>query len=266
MRFLLKLTAAAVLATALTGQALANEKIKIGVTPGAHEEVMEQVVKVAAEKGLDIEIISFSDYVIPNQALDDGDLQANSFQHKPYLDNQIKDRGYDLSVVGYNILTPMGIYSDKIKDLSELKDGAEVGIPNDPTNGGRALLVLQSEGLIKVDPAAGLSVSPLDVIENPKNIKFVELDAAQLPRSLADLDASAINTNYALEAGLNPIKDSIVIEGNDSPYANVIVTRTQDKDAPWVKTLVESYHDDSIREFIETKYEGSVLPVFKISE
>ncbi|UKV15951.1 MetQ/NlpA family ABC transporter substrate-binding protein [Thalassospiraceae bacterium SW-3-3] len=266
MRFLLKLTAAAVLATALTGQALANEKIKIGVTPGAHEEVMEQVVKVAAEKGLDIEIISFSDYVIPNQALDDGDLQANSFQHKPYLDNQIKDRGYDLAVVGYNILTPMGIYSDKIKDLSELKDGAEVGIPNDPTNGGRALLVLQSEGLIKVDPAAGLSVSPLDVIENPKNIKFVELDAAQLPRSLADLDASAINTNYALEAGLNPIKDSIAIEGNDSPYANVIVTRTQDKDAPWVKTLVESYHDDSIREFIETKYEGSVLPVFKISE
>lgn len=266
MRFLLKLTAAAVLAAALTGQALANEKIKIGVTPGAHEEVMEQVVKVAAEKGLDIEIISFSDYVIPNQALDDGDLQANSFQHKPYLDNQIKDRGYDLSVVGYNILTPMGIYSDKIKDLSELKDGAEVGIPNDPTNGGRALLVLQSEGLIKVDPAAGLSVSPLDVIENPKNIKFVELDAAQLPRSLADLDASAINTNYALEAGLNPIKDSIAIEGNDSPYANVIVTRTQDKDAPWVKTLVKSYHDDSIREFIETKYEGSVLPVFKISE
>jgi len=266
MRFLLKLTAAAVLAAALTGQALANEKIKIGVTPGAHEEVMEQVVKVAAEKGLDIEIISFSDYVIPNQALDDGDLQANSFQHKPYLDNQIKDRGYDLSVVGYNILTPMGIYSDKIKDLSELKDGAEVGIPNDPTNGGRALLVLQSEGLIKVDPAVGLVVSPLDVIENPKNIKFVELDAAQLPRSLADLDASAINTNYALEAGLNPIKDSIAIEGNDSPYANVIVTRTQDKDAPWVKTLVESYHDDAIREFIETKYEGSVLPVFKISE
>ena len=266
MRFLLKLTAAAVLTAALTGQALANEKIKIGVTPGAHEEVMEQVVKVAAKKGLDIEIISFSDYVIPNQALDDGDLQANSFQHKPYLDNQIKDRGYDLSVVGYNILTPMGIYSDKIKDLSELKDGAEVGIPNDPTNGGRALLVLQSKGLIKVDPAVGLVVSPLDVIENPKNIKFVELDAAQLPRSLADLDASAINTNYALEAGLNPIKDSIAIEGNDSPYDNVIVTRTQDKDAPWVKTLVESYHDDAIREFIETKYEGSVLPVFKISE
>ncbi|WP_430474871.1 MetQ/NlpA family ABC transporter substrate-binding protein [Thalassospira lucentensis] len=266
MRFLLKLTAAAVLTAALTGQAIANDKIKVAVTPGAHEEVMEQVAKVAATKGLDIEIISFSDYVIPNQALDDGDLDANSFQHKPYLDNQIKDRGYDLAVVGYNILTPMGIYSDKIKSLDELKDGAEIGIPNDPTNGGRALLVLQSQGLIKVDPAAGLVVSPLDIIENPKNISFVELDAAQLPRSLADLDASAINTNYALEAGLNPVKDSIVIEGNDSPYANVIVTRTQDKDAPWVKTLVESYHDDSVREFIETKYEGSVLPVFKISE
>ena len=185
MRFLLKLTAAAVLASALTGQALANEKIKIGVTPGAHEEVMEEVVKVAATKGLDIEIVSFSDYVIPNQALDDGDLQANSFQHKPYLDNQIKDRGYDLAVVGYNILTPMGIYSDKIKSLDELEDGAEIGIPNDPTNGGRALLVLQAQGLIKVDPSVGLVVSPLDVIENPKNIRFVELDAAQLPRSRA---------------------------------------------------------------------------------
>jgi D-methionine transport system substrate-binding protein len=266
MRFLLKLTAAAVLASALTGQALANDKIRIGVTPGAHEEVMEEVVKVAATKGLDIEIISFSDYVIPNQALDDGDLDANSFQHKPYLDNQIRDRGYDLSVVGYNILTPMGIYSNKIKSLGDLPEGAEVGIPNDPTNGGRALLVLQAHGLIKVDPSVGLVVSPLDVIENPKNIRFVELDAAQLPRSLADLDASAINTNYALEAGLNPIKDSIAIEGNDSPYANVIVTQTGDKDAAWVKTLVEAYHDDAVRQFIETKYQGSVLPVFKITE
>ncbi|AXO14402.1 MetQ/NlpA family ABC transporter substrate-binding protein [Thalassospira indica] len=266
MRFLLKLTAAAVLASALTGQALANDAIKIGVTPGAHEEVMEEVAKVAATKGLDIEIVSFSDYVIPNQALDDGDLDANSFQHKPYLDNQIKDRGYDLSVVGYNILTPMGIYSNKIKSLDDLPEGAEVGIPNDPTNGGRALLVLQSQGLIKVDPAVGLVVSPLDIIENPKNISFVELDAAQLPRSLDDLDASAINTNYALEAGLNPIKDSIAIEGNDSPYANVIVTQTARKDEPWVKTLVEAYHDDAVRKFIDTKYEGSVLPVFKISE
>ena len=266
MRFFLKLTAAAVLASALTGHALANDAVKIGVTPGAHEEVMEEVVKVAATKGLDIELVSFSDYVIPNQALDDGDLDANSFQHVPYLDNQIKDRGYELSVVGYNILTPMGIYSNKIKSLDELPEGAEVGIPNDPTNGGRALLVLQSHGLIKVDPAVGLVVSPLDIIENPKNISFIELDAAQLPRSLDDLDASAINTNYALEAGLNPIKDSIAIEGNDSPYANVIVTQTSRKDEPWVKTLVEAYHDDTVRKFIETKYEGSVLPVFKLPE
>ncbi|MCC9625751.1 MetQ/NlpA family ABC transporter substrate-binding protein [Thalassospira sp. MA62] len=266
MRFLFKMTAAAVLASALTGQALANETIRIGVTPGAHEEVMEEVVKVAATKGLDIEMVTFSDYVIPNQALNDGDLDANSFQHKPYLDNQIRDRGFDLSVVAYNILTPMGIYSDKIKSLDELPDGAEIGIPNDPTNGGRALLVLQSQGLIKVDPDAGLVVSPLDVIENPKDISFVELDAAQLPRSLADLDASAINTNYALEAGLNPVADSIAIEGNDSPYANIIVTQTSRKDEPWVKTLVESYHDDAVRKFIEEKYEGAVLPVFKLPE
>jgi D-methionine transport system substrate-binding protein len=267
MQFLSKVAAATVaLTVSLSGAAFAKDHIKVGVTPGEHEEIMEKVAEVAAEKGLEIDVITFSDYVLPNQALNDGDLDANSFQHKPYLDNQVKDRGFDLKIIGYSILTPMGVYSNKVKDLSALEDGAQVGIPNDPTNGGRALLVLQSQGLIKVDPDAGLIVSPLDVIENPKNLKFVELDAAQLPRSLPDLDAAAINTNFALASGLNPMKDAIAIEGQDSPYANIIVTRPEDADQPWAKALVEAYHSDEIRHYIETEYDGAVIPVFKAGE
>ncbi len=250
---------AASLAALFAGSALA-ETIKIGVTPAEHAQIMEQVKKVAATKGLDIEILEFSDYVVPNQALADGELQANSFQHQPYLDNQVADRKFDLVSVGTTITTPMGIYSKKVKSLDELTDGATIGIPNDPTNGGRAILVLASKGLIKVNPDAGLKVTPADITENPKNIQIVELDAAQLPRSLDDTDASVINTNYATAAGLNPKKDSIAIESEKSPYANVIAVRSQDKDKPWVKTLVESYHSPEVKNFIVEKYNGTVIP------
>ncbi|KQQ60983.1 MULTISPECIES: MetQ/NlpA family ABC transporter substrate-binding protein [Rhizobium/Agrobacterium group] len=254
-----KLIIAASLAALFAGSALA-ETIKIGVTPAEHAQIMEQVKKVAATKGLDLEILEFSDYVVPNQALADGELQANSFQHQPYLDNQIADRKFDLVSVGTTITTPMGVYSKKVKSLDELKDGATVGIPNDPTNGGRAILVLASKGLVKVNPDAGLKVTPADVTENPKNIQFVELDAAQLPRSLDDTDISVINTNYATAAGLNPKKDSIAIESEKSPYANVIAINAKDKDAPWVKTLVESYHSPEVKTFILEKYNGTVIP------
>ncbi|MBB3946187.1 D-methionine transport system substrate-binding protein [Rhizobium skierniewicense] len=254
-----KLIIAASLAALFAGSALA-ETIKIGVTPAEHAQIMEQVKKVAAAKGLDIEILEFSDYVVPNQALADGELQANSFQHQPYLDNQVADRKFDLVSVGTTITTPMGVYSKKVKSLDELKDGATIGIPNDPTNGGRAILVLASKGLIKVNPDVGLKVTPADITENPKNIQLVELDAAQLPRSLDDTDASVINTNYATAAGLNPKKDSIAIESEKSPYANVIAVRSQDKDAPWVKTLVESYQSPEVKSFIVEKYNGTVIP------
>ncbi len=254
-----KLIIAASLAALFAGSALA-ETIKIGVTPAEHAQIMEQVKKVAATKGLDIEILEFSDYVVPNQALADGELQANSFQHQPYLDNQVADRKFDLVSVGTTITTPMGVYSKKVKSLDELKDGATVGIPNDPTNGGRALLVLASKGVLKVNPDVGLKVTPADITENPKNIQIVELDAAQLPRSLDDTDASVINTNYATAAGLNPKKDAIAIESEKSPYANVIAVRAQDKDKPWVKTLVESYHSPEIKTFILEKYNGTVIP------
>ncbi|MCL6706507.1 MetQ/NlpA family ABC transporter substrate-binding protein [Pseudomonas sp. R2.Fl] len=254
-----KLILAAALAAAFAGSALA-EDIKVGVTPGEHAQIMEKVAEIAAKKGLNIEILEFSDYVVPNQALADGDLNANSFQHQPYLDNQIADRGFDIVSVGTTITTPMGVYSKKVKSLDELADGATVAIPNDPTNGGRALLVLASKGLIKVNPDVGLKVGPADVTENPKNLSFAELDAAQLPRSLDDVDAAVINTNYALEAGLHPRTDAIAIESDKSPYANVIAVRAADKDSPWVKTLVESYHDDSIRTFINEEFKGALIP------
>ncbi|WP_312808406.1 MetQ/NlpA family ABC transporter substrate-binding protein [Agrobacterium cavarae] len=254
-----KLIIAASLAALFAGSALA-ETIKVGVTPAEHAQIMEQVKKVAATKGLDIEILDFSDYVVPNQALADGELQANSFQHQPYLDNQIADRKFDIVSVGTTITTPMGVYSKKVKSLDELKDGATVGIPNDPTNGGRALLVLASKGVLKVNDAVGLKVTPADITENPKNIQIVELDAAQLPRSLDDTDASVINTNYATAAGLNPKKDAIAIESEKSPYANVIAVRTEDKDKPWVKTLVESYHSPEVKNFILEEYNGTVIP------
>lgn len=253
-----KLIAVAAVAALFSTAALA-ENIKVGVTPGPHAQIMEKVKEVAAKKGLEIEILEFSDYVVPNQALADGDLHANSFQHQPYLDNQIADRGYEIVSVGPTVNFPMGIYSKKVKSLDEMADGAKVAIPNDPTNGGRALLVLADKGLIKVDAAKGLKIGPADVTENPKNIEFVELDAAQLPRSLDDVDASVINTNYAIEAGLNPKTDSIAIEGEKAPYVNVIAVRVADKDVAWLKTLLESYYNDEIKAFVAEEFKGAVV-------
>ena len=246
-------------ALALSVAAAMAEDIKVGVSPGEHAEIMEEVAKVAAPKGLNIEVIEFSDYVVPNQALNDGDLNANSFQHRPYLENQIKDRGFELVEVGTTITTPMGVYSDKIKDLADLPEGGKVAIPNDPTNGGRALLVLQELGVIKLAEGTGLVPSPLDVTENPKNLSFLELDAAQLPRTLADADIAIINTNYASASGLNAKEDAIASEKADSPYVNIIVVRKGDEGADWVKPLVEAYHSPEVKKFIEDKYQGSVI-------
>lgn len=232
---------------------------KIGVTAGPHAQTMEAVKKVAATKGLDLEIVEFSDYVQPNAALAAGDLDGNSYQHLPYLEAQIKDRGYDLTSVAYTITFPMGVYSQKVDNLDQLKTGARVGIPNDPTNGGRALLLLQSQGIIKLADNAGLKATPLDIVENPKKLKIVELDAAQLPRSLSDLDAAAVNGNYAQSAGMNPVADSIAIESPQGPYANILVVRTQDKDADWVKTLIESYHTPEVKAFVEDTFKESVI-------
>lgn len=243
--------------------ALAQERpLKIGVTAGPHAQILEVVRKVAERDGLRLQIIEFSDYIQPNAALAAGDLDANSYQHKPYLDQQIRDRGYKLAAVGYTVNFPIGIYSRKVKSLNDLKEGARVGIPNDPTNGGRVLLVFQDQGLIRLKPDAGLRATPLDVVDNPRKLRFVEVDAAQLPRTLDDLDASAINTNYALTAGLQPGRDAIARESAKSPYVNLIAVREQDKDKPWVARLVKAYQSDEVRKFILAEFKGSVVPGF----
>ncbi len=259
-RFLLRSLIASSIALLLAPGAMAQDKpVKVGVTAGPHAQIFEQVRKVAEKDGLKIQIVEFSDYVQPNAALAAGDLDANSYQHKPYLDAQVKDRGYKLVSAGYTVNFPIGLYSKKVKKLEDLKEGARFGIPNDPTNGGRVLLVLQDKGLIKLKEGAGLKATPLDVTSNPKKLKFVELDAAQLARSLDDLDAAAINTNFALSAGLNPKSDAIAQESAKSPYVNIIAVREADKDKPWVAKLVKAYHSEEVRQYIETQFKGAVL-------
>jgi D-methionine transport system substrate-binding protein len=256
-------TAIALVAATLFSPSFAQDKpIKIGVTAGPHAQILEQVKKLAEKDGLKLQIIEFTDYIQPNAALASGDLDANSYQHKPFLDQQIKDRGYKLVNVGYTVNFPIGLYSKKVKRLEDLKEGAKFGIPNDPTNGGRVLLVLQDKGLIKLKPEAGLKATPLDVIDNPKKLKFVELDAAQLPRSLDDLDAAAVNTNYALPAGLHPGKDAIAQENAKSPYVNLIAVREQDQTKPWVAKLVKAYQSEEIRKFVQTEFKGAVVTGF----
>ena len=263
-RFLTHSVIALAATAAMTLSAFAQDKtsIKIGATGGPHAQILEQVKKVAEADGLKIQIVEFSDYVQPNAALAAGDLDANSYQHKPYLDQQVKDRGYKIVSVADTVNFPMGIYSKKVKSLDDLKAGARIGIPNDPTNGGRALLVFQDKGLIKLKDGTGLKATPLDIADNPKKFKFVEVDAAQLGRTLDDLDAAAINTNYALAAGLQPQRDAIAQESAKSPYVNIIAVREQDKDKPWVAKLVKAYHSDTVRNYVTTEFKGAVIPAW----
>lgn len=258
-RIILKLAAAFGALALAAHPAFAADTIKVGVTAGPHAEVMEVVKKVAAKNGLDIKIVEFSDYIQPNAALSSGDLDANSYQHAPYLDAQVKDRGYKLIKIAETVTFPMGIYSKKYRSLAQLPEGARIAVPNDPTNGGRALLLLQKNGLIKLRTDAGLKATPLDIADNPRKLKIVELDAAQIPRSLDDVDAAAINTNFAMEAGLKPRQDAIAIEDPRGPYANVIAIRAVDKDKPWVAKLVAAYHSPEVKQFIDSKYAGSVI-------
>ncbi|OYX06661.1 MAG: metal ABC transporter substrate-binding protein [Rhizobiales bacterium 32-66-8] len=251
---------AGVAALALLATGAAAETIKVGVTPGPHAQILEAVKPVAAKQGLDIQIVEFSDYVVPNEALNSGELQANSFQHQPYLDNQVTDRGYKLVSVGQTVNFPIGVYSKKYKTLDEVPVGGSIAIPNDPTNGGRVLLLLRDKGFIKLREGVGFKPSVADIIENPKKFKILEIDAAQLPRSLPDVDAAGINTNYAKEAGLDPVKDPILREDPKGPYVNVIAVRVADKDKPFVKVLVESYRSPEVKEFILTTFKGAVLP------
>ncbi|PWC76978.1 MetQ/NlpA family ABC transporter substrate-binding protein [Azospirillum sp. TSH64] len=241
----------------------AAETVKLGVMGGAEEEIAEVAKTVAAGKGLTVELITFSDYNIPNAALDAGDLDANAFQHKPYLEAQIAARGYKIVPIGFTIVEPMGLYSRKIKSVGDLKPGSSIGIPNDPSNGGRALNLLAANGLITLAPGKGLSPSILDIAENPKKLKLVELEAAQLPRALEDFDAAIINTDYAVNSGLTPSKDALIQEPREgNPYGNFIAAREKDKDRPALKTLVESFQSKEVRDFLETRFKGAILPAW----
>jgi len=267
-RNLLKAVTAAVASAALFTSlaAHADDKvIKVGTISGPDAQIWQVVQKVAKREGLNVKVIEFNDYVQPNAALDAGDLDANSFQHQPYLDSQVKQRGYKIVNAGLTYISPLGVYSKKLKSLKDLQQGAKVAVPNDPSNENRALLLLQSQGVIKLKAGAGTNGSnatALDVAENPKKIKLVELDAAQLPRTLADVDAAAINTNFALAAGLQPTKDAIALEDVHSPYANLIAVRAKDKDQQWVKKLVAAYQSDDVRQFLKSEFKGSVVPSF----
>ncbi|KQS67248.1 metal ABC transporter substrate-binding protein [Methylobacterium sp. Leaf361] len=242
--------------------AMAADKIKVGIMGGDAEVLWAKAKEIAARDGLDINLVVFSDYLLPNEALQSGDLDANAFQHKPFLANQIKARGYKIVPVGETIVTPIGLYSKRVKAVGDLKDGAQIGIPNDPSNGGRALLLLQAEKLIRLKDGVGLLPTVFDVVDNPKRLKFQEVDAAQLPRSLEDLDAAVINTNYAVDAGLIPGKDSIAIESKvDNPYNNVIVVREADTGKPWVPKLVRAFQNDAIRQILKEQFPGQ-FPAF----
>lgn len=243
--------------TAPTGAAKAIT-LKVGVTAGPHEQIMKEVAKTLAKDNITLDIKVFTDYKIPNQALNDKDLDVNSFQHRPYLDQEVKDRGYKLTWLADTVTFPMAVYSKKIKKLDEIKDGGTIAIPNDATNGGRALLMLQSSGLIKLKPGATATASPRDIAENPKKIKFQEVDASLLPRMLPDVDAAAINTNFAMGAGLHPGKDGIFSE-KSSPYANGLVVRTADKDQAWAQKLVAAYRSAETKQFIATTFNGDVV-------
>jgi len=263
MRHTFRLTTAAaalglLLASSLTASA---ESIRLGVTAGPHAQIAEAVVPVAKAKGLDIEVVEFSDGALIDPATDAGDLDVNGFQHTPYLDRQNADRGLKLvSVAGKTVLLPMAGYSSRVKAIADLPEGAQVTIPNDPSNAGRALKLLEKAGLIKLTPGLTFNATELDIIKNPKNIKIIPMETGQLARSLEDVDFSVITSHFALSAGLNPGKDGLIIEDQLSEYFCLLAVAEKNKDAAWVKTLVDSYKSPEVKAFIETTFKGNVIP------
>jgi len=263
-RHLLAVLAAPLLLSSTSVSAAPKTRIRVGISVGSAEKIFEVVKQVAARQGLQIDVVVFNDYQLPNAALAAGDLDANAFQHKPFLDNQIRSRGYDLVPIGLTITAPLGFYSRKIRSIDQLQPGASVGIQNDPSNGNRALLLLQQAGLVTLKPEAvrNNTATPLDVVSNPKRLKLVPLDAAQLPRSLDDLALAAINNDYAEKAGLSFVRDAVIKESPRSPYANLIAVRRSDKDQPWARQLVAAYQSSEVRQFIQAQFNGALVPAF----
>jgi ABC superfamily ATP binding cassette transporter, binding protein len=239
-------------------------KIKIGASPSPHAEILEAAKDALKKEGVDIEIVTYNDYVQPNLATDQGQIQANYFQHQPYLDDFNKENNTHVVSVGKIHYEPFGIYAGKSKDLKDIKDGAKIAVPNDTTNEARALLLLEANGIIKLKDGAGLTATKQDIVENPHNVELYEVEAAQIPRSLDSVDFACMNGNYAIQANFKP-SDALAAEKSDSEaaqtYANIIAVAEKDKDAEWAKKIVEVLHSKEIQDFINKKYDGGVVPI-----
>lgn len=241
----------------------AKTTLKVGATPVPHAEILEIVKPLLAKQNIDLQIVEFSDYVQPNLALNDKELDANFFQHEPYLDNFISEhKELKLKNAGGVHIEPMGIYSKKIKELTALPDGASIAIPNDPTNGGRSLLLLEKAGLLKLREGTGVKAMVQDIADNPKNLKFQEVEAAQVPRTLDDVDAAVINTNFAMQVNLVPTKDALFMEDKTSPYVNIVAVREGDEKRPEIEALMKALTSKEVKDFIDSKYKGAIVPAF----
>ncbi|GGZ80322.1 methionine ABC transporter substrate-binding protein [Ignatzschineria indica] len=239
------------------------EKLKVVATPVPHAEILEFIEPQLAKKEIDLDIVVVTDYVLPNLMVDEKEADANFFQHFPYLEEFNKNHQLNIIALDPAIhVEPIAAYSQKIKEKGDLKEGAKVSIPNDPANGGRALLLLHNEGIITLTNPDNILSTVFDIKENPHKLQFVELEAPMLARTLDEVDLALINTNFALEAGLNPIKDSLFIEGAESPYANIIAILPENSDDPRIKALIEVITTDEVRDFINEKYQGSIVPAF----
>lgn len=239
-----------------------SDMIKVGVTAGPHEEIIQKVKQIAKNQGLDVEYTSFNDYVQPNTQLNEKQLDVNVFQHEPYLKQFNKDHGMNLVKVANAVNFPMGVYSNKVKSLSQLKNGDKISLPNDPTNEARALMLLEKAKVIKLKSGVGLKATIKDIVQNPKHIKFLELEAPMVPRSLNDVAVAAINTNYAIDAKLDPNKDAIFQEPKDSPWINIIAARPDNKNAENVKKFIKIYQSQEVKEYINKHFKGSVIAAF----
>ena len=239
-------------------------KIKIGATPSPHAEILEAAKDALKKKGVEIEIVTYNDYVQPNLATEQGQVDANYFQHLPYLEDFNKENNTHVVSVGKIHYEPFGIYAGKSKDLKAIQDGAKIAVPNDTTNEARALLLLEANGIIKLKDGAGLTATKQDIVENPHNVDIYEVEAAQIPRSLDSVDFACMNGNYAIQANYKP-SDALAAEDAQSEaaqtYANIIAVSEKNKDAEWAKTLVEVLHSKEIQDFINEKYEGGVVPI-----
>ena len=241
------------------------QKIVVGASPAPHAEILKAANDVLKEKGYELEIKEYVDYIQPNLALESGDLDANYFQHLPYLESFNKENGTNLVSAGAIHYEPFGVYAGKTTSLDELQDGATIAVPNDTTNEARALLLLEAQGLIKLKEDAGLTATKNDIVENPKNLQLYEVEAAQLPRVIGDVDVAVITGNYAIEAGYK-VSDALAVEASDSlaatTYGNIVAVRAGEENDPAIQALIEALTSDEVKAFIESTYDGAVVPLF----